>query len=109
MQYKNQWGGGIILSLCIVSSQSKSAQKSGFELYGDVMQILPLAMMAYSYGSDDTQGVKEQALGTGAILGFSTSYLIASTHSNPTQHIHFTLNTTIDNTSSYHIHYKRIF
>lgn len=42
-----QWGG--VLTLCILSQQSQSAQKSGFEIYGDIMQILPFAMMAYSY------------------------------------------------------------
>ncbi|CAM2813827.1 hypothetical protein [Helicobacter hepaticus] len=42
-----QWG--VILTLCILSQQSQSAQKSGFKIYGDIMQILPFAMMAYSY------------------------------------------------------------
>lgn len=39
--------------------------RSAFQTYGDVMQVLPFAMMAYSLWIDDMQGVKEQALGAG--------------------------------------------
>lgn len=48
--------------------------KSGFGYYGDVMQILPFAMMAYSYYIDDKEGIKQQALGSGITL-LSTSAL----------------------------------
>ena len=43
-----------------------SKAKSGFEIYGDVMQILPIAMMGYSWYLGDYQGIKEQAIGAGA-------------------------------------------
>ena len=46
--------------LCMLLRQGFGSEKGAFEIYGDVMQILPLAMMAYSYAIDDMQGVKEQ-------------------------------------------------
>ncbi|BDB67107.1 hypothetical protein Hc94105_1322 [Helicobacter cinaedi] len=62
------------LVLCIGLQKGLYAQKSGFEIYGDVMQILPFMMMAYSYAIDDLQGVKEQAIGAGAT--FLTTHAI---------------------------------
>ncbi len=62
------------LVLCVGMQKGLYAQKSGFEIYGDVMQILPFAMMAYSYAIDDMQGVKEQAIGAGAT--FLTTHAI---------------------------------
>ena len=52
---------------CWLSSTVLHA-KSGFEVFGDVMQMLPFATMTYAWGTDDTQGVKEQAIGSGATL-----------------------------------------
>lgn len=52
-----------LLLFTLALSQAKA--KSGFEIYGDVMQFLPFAMIAYSYAIDDMQGVKEQAIGAG--------------------------------------------
>lgn len=54
--------------LCICLQNGNSREMDAFEIYGNVMQILPLAMMVYSYVIDDMQGVKEQALGAGATL-----------------------------------------
>ncbi len=62
------------LVLCVSMQKGFCAEKSGFEIYGDVMQILPFAMMAYSYAIDDIQGVKEQAIGAGAT--FLTTHAI---------------------------------
>lgn len=58
----------ILLMLCMLLRQGFGSEKGAFEIYGDVMQILPLAMMAYSYAIDDMQGVKEQTLGAGVTL-----------------------------------------
>lgn len=60
--------GVIWILWSVICLQGFSREKGAFELYGDVMQILPLAMMAYSYAIDDMQGVKEQALGAGVTL-----------------------------------------
>ncbi|WP_394951375.1 phosphatase PAP2 family protein [uncultured Helicobacter sp.] len=59
-----------VLSLFINVSLAQA--KSGFEIFGDVMQTLPFVMMAYSYATDDIEGVKQQALGSAVTL--------ASTH-----------------------------
>lgn len=64
----------MILLLCASMQKGLYAEKSGFEIYGDVMLTLPFVMMAYSYAIDDLQGVKEQAIGTGATL--LTTYTI---------------------------------
>ncbi|WP_334086342.1 phosphatase PAP2 family protein [Helicobacter typhlonius] len=58
----------IILLWIMLLTQGFSYEKSGFKIYGDVMLILPFAMMAYSYSIDDIQGVKQQAIGAGATL-----------------------------------------
>lgn len=55
----------VILILCLGLQKPLCAEAKWFQTYGDVMQILPFAMMAYSYAIDDMQGVKEQALGAG--------------------------------------------
>lgn len=52
-----------LLFFSLALNQAKA--KSGFEIYGDVMQFLPFAMMIYDYTIDDMQGIKEQAIGTG--------------------------------------------
>ncbi|TLD80402.1 phosphatase PAP2 family protein [Helicobacter sp. MIT 05-5293] len=178
---------------------SKLSAKSGFEIYGDVMQVLPVAMMAYSWYLKDYQGIKEQAIGAGvtlvsthiikegfvilsrshpsyarisqrpnngsfngfpsghtswtfssvgfslkrygwklalptgiiatsvgisriyaerhtttqviagAILGFGTSYLIASKYQNPTQNISFYTDKAFDGTPSYHFQFIKRF
>ena len=70
---------GFILTCCF------GREKSGFEIYGDVMQILPFAMMIYSYAKDDIQGVKEQATGAGATLLLThliKESLVIVSHSN---------------------------
>ncbi|RDU57227.1 PAP2 family protein [Helicobacter sp. MIT 00-7814] len=56
-----------LILLCALFPHISHA-KSGFEYFGDSMQVLPFVMMAYSYYIDDMQGVKEQALGAGATL-----------------------------------------
>lgn len=61
-----------LLFFTLTLSQAKA--KSGFEIYGDVMQFLPFAMLAYSYTIDDMQGVKEQAIGAG--VTFLSTYTI---------------------------------
>lgn len=58
--------------LSLIMNISLAQAKSGFEIFGDMMQVLPFAMMTYSYATDDIQGVKQQALGSAATL--------ASTH-----------------------------
>lgn len=185
--------------LFISTLSSKIFAKSGFEIYGDVMQVLPVAMMAYSWYLKDYQGIKEQAIGAGvtlasthiikegfvilshshpsyarisqrpnngsfngfpsghtsfvfssvgfaqkrygyklslplaviatsvgisriyaerhtttqviagAILGFGTSYLIASKYNTPIQNISFSINPAINGTSNYHIYYRKRF
>ncbi|MGI0439038.1 phosphatase PAP2 family protein [Helicobacter himalayensis] len=62
-----------LILLCALFPHISHA-KSGFEYFGDGMQVLPFMMMAYSYYIDDMQGVKEQALGAGATL--LTTYTI---------------------------------
>lgn len=62
----------ILVFFSLALSQARA--KSGFEIYGDVMQFLPFAMIAYSYAIDDMQGVKEQAIGAG--VTFLSTYTV---------------------------------
>ncbi|WP_395001917.1 phosphatase PAP2 family protein [uncultured Helicobacter sp.] len=58
----------------LIINVSLAQAKSGFEIFGDAMQVLPFVMMAYSYASDDMEGVKQQALGSAVTL--AGTYLI---------------------------------
>ncbi|RDU59267.1 phosphatase PAP2 family protein [Helicobacter marmotae] len=61
----------MIFLSCICLTQGFSQKRGGFEIYGDVMQVLPLAMMAYSYSLGDMQGVRWQAIAAGTTLASS--------------------------------------
>lgn len=58
----------------LIINVSLAQAKSGFEIFGDAMQVLPFVMMAYSYAADDMEGVKQQALGSAVTL--AGTYLI---------------------------------
>ena len=59
----------------MLSSSFLSLQaKSGFEIFGDAMQVLPFITMTYSYAIDDFDGVKQQALGSA--VTFASTHVI---------------------------------
>ncbi|WP_394976802.1 phosphatase PAP2 family protein [uncultured Helicobacter sp.] len=63
-----------LLSLVLSSSFLSLQAKSGFEIFGDAMQVLPFITMAYSYAIDDFDGVKQQALGSA--VTFASTHVI---------------------------------
>lgn len=63
-----------LLSLVLSSSFLSLQAKSGFEIFGDAMQVLPFVTMAYSYVIDDFNGVKQQALGSA--ITFASTHVI---------------------------------
>lgn len=72
-----------LILLCAIFPHTLHA-KSGFEYFGDSMQVLPFVMMAYSYSIDDMQGLKEQVLGSSATLlathAIKQGFVILSQH-----------------------------
>lgn len=63
-----------LLSFVLSSSFLSLQAKSGFEIFGDAMQVLPFITMAYSYVIDDFDGVKQQALGSA--VTFASTHVI---------------------------------